>query len=316
MLELDQLHLLSEVARCGSYSAAARELRMTQPAVTYQMRRLERSLGTPLAVRVGRAMRLTPAGRIVLEHAERIVADVRAAERQITAAIGSGDGVIRMAAFPSSCATFVPSALARLKRSHPGLDVRVVEGEPPVSHSMVLRGDVDMALTYRFAPAEEVQPETTGMSRLRRVALLTESIALLMPANHPGAARSRLSVAELADDTFILGSRRFEDMLNALFLPLGRAPKVTVVADDYVAMQAFVAYRLGVALVPQLGLRAHKDPRVVARSLVGWPARHVGLELWPDQLRVPGVVAVVEELQAALERDHQRDQQRVTGASR
>ncbi len=302
VFDLAQLNLLSVVARTGSYSAAARELRLTQPAVSYQMRRLERSVGAALAVRVGRAMRLTSAGEALLEHAEQILTDVRAAERQVAATIGSGTATVRLAAFPSSCATIVPSALARLRSTHPELDVRVVQGEPPSTHAMVLRGDVDISLGYRFAAAHEPAASAGAepVSRLRRVPLVVEAIRLLLPGDHPAAARSKVTVDELLDETWILGSHRFEDMLNRACLPIGRAPRVMLVADDYVAMQAFVAYGLGVALVPELALRAHQDERVVARTLVDWPARHVGLELWPDQLRVPGVVAVIEALRAAL----------------
>ncbi|MGI8881857.1 MAG: LysR family transcriptional regulator [Jatrophihabitans sp.] len=299
MFDLAQLQLLTVVARTGSYSAAARELQLSQPAVSYQMRRLERAVGAPLAVRVGRSMRLTSAGDALLEHAEQILTDVRAAERQIAATIGSGTATVRLAAFPSSCATIVPSALAKLRSTHPELDVRVVQGEPPQTHSMVLRGDVDLALGYRFAISHEPEPEPV-VSRFCRVQLVVEDIRLLLPADHPAAARSKVKVEELLSERWILGSHRFEDMLNRACLPIGQTPEVMLVADDYVAMQAFVAHGLGVALVPELALRAHQDERVVARTLVGWPARHVGLELWPDQLRVPGVVAVIEALRAAL----------------
>ncbi len=88
MFDLSQLRLLQEVGRTGSYSAAGRELGYTQPAVTYQMRNLERQVGAPLAVRLGRTMRLTSAGEALLEHADRITAQVRAAEHEMAALVG------------------------------------------------------------------------------------------------------------------------------------------------------------------------------------------------------------------------------------
>ena len=74
MFDLRQLNLLQAVARTGSYSAAGRELGYTQPAVTYQMRNLERQVNAPIAVRVGRTMRLTRVGEELLTHADRITA--------------------------------------------------------------------------------------------------------------------------------------------------------------------------------------------------------------------------------------------------
>ncbi|MEO9238408.1 MAG: hypothetical protein ABI418_09975, partial [Jatrophihabitantaceae bacterium] len=65
-------------------------------------------------------------------------------------------------------------------------------------------------------------------------------------------------------------------------------------------MQSLAAHGLGVTLVPELALAAHRDERLVARTLVGWPDRQVEVELWPDQLRVPAVAAMLAALQAAV----------------
>src|SRR6185312_9333091 len=100
MLDPRQLVLLQEVARSGSYSAAGRALGFTQPAITYQMRCLEREVGAPLTVRSGRTMQLTDTGRALLVHAERILATLRAAEDDLRARRDNGAGRIRLAAFP------------------------------------------------------------------------------------------------------------------------------------------------------------------------------------------------------------------------
>ena len=303
MFDLPQLNVLSAVARTGSYSAAARELRITQPAVTYQMRQLEKDVGAVLAIRVGRTMRLTSAGQQVRLHGERLLEEARAAERLIAASVGSESATVRVAAFPSSCATIVPSALARLRRSHPQIDIVLTQCEPPEAHALVRRGEVDLALAYRFADLDEVpQASVTSPGLLRRIPLVVDEVRILLPADHRCAGRGRMLVTDLAEETFILGSALFADILADLSRPLGRTPASVRVADDYVAMQAFVAYRLGVAPVPELALRAHRDRRVVARRLEGWPARHVEIELWPDQLKVGAITTVVAELQAAQQR--------------
>jgi DNA-binding transcriptional LysR family regulator len=297
MFDLNQLSLLQAVDRTGSYSAAARELGCTQPAVTYQMRSLERQVGAPIAVRVGRTMRLTPTGDALLAHANRITALLRAAEHDMTALVGQQTGIVRLAAFPSSCATLVPEAIVAMSRALPSVDVRLVQAEPPQARDLVRRGEADLALCYRFAASAFHRPDPVrSTGPLERIRLLTEEVSLVLPADHPAAHHKLIGIEQLADDTFVIASDRFQDALLRAASAAGFVPKITMVADDYVAMQALVGHGLGIALIPALALAAHRDERTVARSLRGWPRRHVDIELWPDLLRVHAVRTLADLL--------------------
>lgn len=311
MLTPERLRLLQTVARTHSYSAAARELGFTQPAISYQMRSLERDVGTPLTVRIGTAMQLTAAGQSLLVHADKILSAVRAAERDLAVLVGSNAGTVKIGAFPSSCATVVPAAMATLRRALPAVDVRLLQAEPPQCHDLVRRGELELAVTYRFdAAISTVGAVRTvgtlgaaaGDARLgqpSRLPLFLDQVRLMLPVDHPAARRRRIELAELADHTWILASRRFEDLLRGAAAGAGFEPRIMLVADDYVVMQSLVAHGLGITLVPELALSAHRDDRLVARTLVGWPDRQVEVELWPDQLRVPAVAAMLEALQRA-----------------
>lgn len=314
MLTPDRLLLLQTVARTASYSAAARELGFTQPAISYQMRCLEREIGTALTVRVGASMRLTSAGQALLPHAEVILSAVRAAERELAGIVGSHAGVLKLGAFPSSCATLVPAAIAQLRRDLPAVDARLLQVEPPQCHDLVRRGELDLGVTYRFGPvpaasggsehrpagklAQRVPGQPVGQPR--RLPLFVDGVRLMLPVDHPAARRKLIRLADLAGDTWILAGRRFEDLLYAAAEKVGFEPKIMLVADDYVVMQSLVAHGLGLTLVPELALSAHRDDRLVARTLVGWPDRHVEVELWPDQLRVPAIAATLAALRAAV----------------
>lgn len=297
MFDLSQLHLLQAVGRTGSYSAAGRELGYTQPAVTYQMRNLERQIGAPVAVRVGRTMRLTPAGEALLAHADRITALIRAAEHDMAVLVGRQTGIVRLAAFPSVCATLVPEAIVAMARAFPSVEVRLIQAEPPQARELVRRGEADLALCYRFAasPFQRADPDA-ATGPLERLHVLTEDVSLILPADHPAAHQRVIGIEELAGDTFVIAGTRFHDMLNRAASTAGFTPKITMVADDYVVMQALVGYGLGVALVPALALTAHRDERIVPRSLRDWPRRHVDVELWPDLLRVHAVRALTDLL--------------------
>jgi len=297
VLSPDRLLLLQTVARTGSYSAAARELGFTQPAISYQMRCLEREIGTPLTIRAGSQMRLTTAGAALLDHADRILAAVRAAERELAGVVGTATGTVKLGAFPSSCATVVPAAISKLRRDQPELTVELVQAEPPRCHALVRRGELDLGLSYHFdGPSVPVEPA----GQPGRLPLFADEVRLMLPLDHPAARRRLVKLGDLAGQTWILAGDRFAELLRRRAAEAGFEPRIMLVADDYVVMQSLAAHGLGITLVPSLALAAHQDPRLVARNLLGWPDRQVQLELWPDALRVPAVAAVVQALQACL----------------
>lgn len=299
MLDPQQLQVFHEVSRTGSYSEAARVLGCTQPAVSYQMKSLEREVGTPLTVRMGRTMQLTAAGTALLSHAERILAVHRAAQTDLASVSRSASSPVRLAAFPSSCATLVPAAMAEMRRTAPQVEVRLVQAEPVHARTLVRRGDVDLALCYRHAAGRTPTLDAAGSAGLEQREVLVEDMHLLLPMDHPSASQRLVCLDELADTTFVIASTQLEDHLHRAASALGFVPHVVRVADDYVAVQALVAAGFGVALVPDLAMRAHRDPRVVSRWLVDWPQRHVQVEVWPDMLRVEPVQALLDHLATA-----------------
>src|SRR4051794_22590027 len=137
MIEARHLRVLRAVARTGSFSAAARDLGCTQPAVSQQMKALEQSAGTPLLVRGAREMRLTQAGEALVRHAAGILAGLTAAEEEVAAIAGLRAGRVRLGSFPSGSSTLVPSAVADMRAHHPGTKVSLVEAEPPRSVEML-----------------------------------------------------------------------------------------------------------------------------------------------------------------------------------
>ncbi|NQX26546.1 LysR family transcriptional regulator [Microbacteriaceae bacterium VKM Ac-2854] len=298
MLETRQLHLIQVIAATGSYSAAGRALGLTQPAVTYQMRQLELALGVALTVRRGRMMRLTPAGEVLLTHAERVLVAIRAAEEELGSFVGRDVGAVRIATFPSASATIVADAMAVVSALRPDVEITHVQAEPDEARALVRRGDADIAVTYGFDASpfypDAVENEIGAM--LRREPLFRDEMWLLLPVGHPAAALGEITMADLRAETWNLASDRFRSMARGLAAEAGFEPKLAHVADDFVLMQSLVARRLGVAIVPGLALAAHRNPRTVARRMAGWPARQVQLEVWPDLVRVPSIASMLAVL--------------------
>lgn len=301
MLHPDQLRLLQVIARTGSYSAAARELGYTQPAISYQMRRLEAEAGSRLAVRCGPTMRLTHAGDALLGHAERILVTMRAAEAELATLAGQSTGPVRLAAFPSSCASLVPQAMATMRRESPDATIELTQAEPGEAVRLVRAGKVDAALTYDFSSAASHADRTDipGDPQLTSHPVVAEEVHLVLPANHPRAGRRVIDLSELGDETWILSAGRTREELDEAAGHCGIVPKVMTLDDDYVMMQALVARGFGITLLPTLALSVHRDPRVIPRTLRGWPRRHLHVVHWPEMGELPIVRLLVRHLQAS-----------------
>jgi molybdate transport repressor ModE-like protein len=310
MLDLRRLLVLRAVAHHGSLSAAARQLGYTQPAITHHIRRLEREVGTPLVTRAGRGIRLTEAGQALAAHADALSARLAAAEEQVAAIAGLRAGRARLASFPSSSATLVPAALARLRASHPLIEVSLVEAEPPTSLALLRRGDCDLALTFEYPGVA-----TDEGADFTKVPLLADRLLAVLPASHPLAHAGILRLEQLATQTWIAGCERCRDHLLQLAAGAGFTPKIAFATDDYIAVQRLVAVGLGVALLPQLVLGTVQLPGLVATPLASAPERQV-LAITPAGAQQPPAVAAtlaaLQAASAALTDQHPRDQ---TGTS-
>src|SRR5918911_1772240 len=140
MLDVRRLKVLREVAARGSFSAAADSLSFTQSAVSQHVAALERETGSTLLERGPRGVRLTDAGRALVEHADAILARIDDAEQELAAIAGLRGGRLRIATFQSAGATLVPQAVGEFRRRHPDVDVTVKQ-EEHTAELMLAGGD-------------------------------------------------------------------------------------------------------------------------------------------------------------------------------
>src|ERR671938_546941 len=123
MLDVKRLRVLREVAARGSFSGAAEALSYTQSAVSQQIAALEREAGAQLVERNARGVRLTDAGRVLVAHADAVLARLADAEAELSALAGLRAGRVRVASFPSAGATVMPKAIACFRERHPAVEV-------------------------------------------------------------------------------------------------------------------------------------------------------------------------------------------------
>ncbi|MFB7780976.1 LysR family transcriptional regulator [Streptomyces bauhiniae] len=290
MLDVHQLKVLTEVARTGSYTAAATSLGYTQPAVSYQMRRLQQAVGTPVVTRIGRGLRLTETGRALVQHADAIFSMLRAADQEVSSLVARGGGLVRMVAFQSSCVTLVPELVARLRVKHSGIRVTVVQAEPVEARHLIRTGEADLGLLCNW----ESEDLPDGESTMKRVELMTDRRCVLMPEDDPLAGQTDIDLAELVSRDWVMES--FRDRFLAACTNLGFEPRIAATVDDVSAIQALVAAGLGISLVSEMALSPYVIPGLAHRPLRHWPRRRTYALLWPDMAAVPAVVTVLNEV--------------------
>jgi molybdate transport repressor ModE-like protein len=296
MIEARHLRVLRAVAATGSFSAAARELGCTQPAVSQQMKALEASAGTPLLVRTGREMRLTQAGEVLVRHASGILAGLTAAEEEVAAIAGLRAGRVRLVSFPSGSSTLVPTALAALRADHPGTRVSLVEAEPPRSVEMLREGDCDVALAFRYGPGPAEWDDLVVRP------LLTDRLVGLVPEGHRLAGAGAVGIGELAEESWIAGCPRCRRQLVDVCERAGFTPRIDFATDDYPAVVGLVGAGLGVAVLPELAIESVRPKG--ARTVTVEPAveREIVALTLPDLAQVPAVAATLEQLTRAATR--------------
>lgn len=254
-MQVESLEVFRMVARLGSITGAARSLRFTQSAVSRQIAALEAELGAVLFDRRPRGVVLSADGRQLLPHVDAILDRLDAARRELAA----GGGQLRIGAFPTAVAALVPRALADLRRERPGLRLGLVEGLTPALLERLMAGDADVVVVS--APPD--RPIEQSGAELHH--LLDEQLLVAVPSDHRLARRRTVGLADLADDSFVVGSPVAEDTLLRATLPSGFTPRIDIVAAEWTGKLGCVAAGLGVALLPALAIRAAPSDVVLLR---------------------------------------------------
>jgi DNA-binding transcriptional LysR family regulator len=293
MLDLRRLKLLRELDARGTIHGAARALDYTPSAISQQLAVLEREAGTTLLERVGRNVRLTDAGRLLVRHAATLLDGMEAAEAELAGlAAGRPAGVVRVASFQSAFLNMVAPAIARLAATHP--DVRIEATEREVEEAVP-------ALRLQHLDAV-IGDEYEGLPRpihadLTRASLLQEQVRLVLPADHPLARRRTVPMRELAGADWAAcqpGTGHREMMIRACRRLGGFEPDLRHASDDFLILLELVRTTGACALLPDLVLD-RGAPGVAVRSIAeGTIGREVFL--LTRATRTPAVEAVAQAL--------------------
>ncbi|GIM68320.1 LysR family transcriptional regulator [Winogradskya consettensis] len=305
-----RLRVLRELSRHGTVTAAAQALHLTPSAVSQQLAALSREAGVPLIESAGRRVRLTNAAQILLRHADEIFARIELAQADIAASTGGGAaGQVALGGFAATLSGLALPALRSLRDTSPLLRLRLLEVEHPEALDLLVRGDLDIVL---MVESRQGPPATDR--RFHRQPLLTDVFDIALPAEHPAATSAVVSLADLAEDPWILPrAGACLDVSMATCAAAGFTPHVVHSIGDWDGVMTAVSLGLGVALVSRLASVAPR-PGVVIRGLeVDRPARHITAVLRRGSERAPHLAAVLNELGTAARRLDRADLLNVPG---
>jgi DNA-binding transcriptional LysR family regulator len=234
------------VAHARSFSRAAEGLSLSQPSVSHQIGLLETEIGIRLLERGRGGLRLTRAGEVLLEHADHVGWRLQLADTQITALAGQRRENVRLGAFPTALAGFVPSAITRLRLAHRHLRVLLSEVTPSTLEPRILSGELDIAISYQDATAERHESEGA-----ERIDLMQDTFLIGLPPEHRLARTDApVSLTQLADDDWIFAST--EGFLVQACRDVGFDPHILATTSEPLATRGLIARGLGVGWVPRL----------------------------------------------------------------
>jgi DNA-binding transcriptional LysR family regulator len=295
MLDLRRLALICEFARKGSIAATADSLGYSPSAVSQQLAALEREAGATLIDRTARSAELTDAGRRLVEHAERILAMVEAAESDLSAQAGTPSGRVTVTAFPTAAVAFAP-ALARLLRRHTGLTLRMAQGRSGRGTREVQSGTADIAVV------DDWYGRMRESETMRVFPLLRDPLVLVVPRTHRLASPDEpVDLEELRDEPWMATpegepSRMAVDHMMA---GVGGVRPVPWEFEGLSTILSLVAKGVGIAAVPALALAAGVRG-IAVREIPGTPAgRDVHAVVRASSVNRPAVAVTLRAVHTA-----------------
>ncbi|MFZ2870466.1 LysR family transcriptional regulator [Zavarzinia sp.] len=260
-MELRQLQHFVAVAEEEQFTRAARRVNIVQSALSTSIRQLEVELGAPLFIRSTRQVRLTAAGRVLLDKARAVIEAARDAREAVAAVQGLRQGTLSIGSVQALPAFLdLPSLLARFHRLHPGIEVRLCQGDAGHLIDKIRDDRLDLAILPLCDPPPDIA------TRL----IACEDLVLATAPGHPLAGREALPLEALRGQPFVdfapaWGTRR---LIDRSFADAGQERHIAFEVSDLETLLELVARGLGVALIPEAIARARR-PALAICGLAG-----------------------------------------------
>lgn len=246
MLDVRKLIMLRAVAEHGSIAAAARSLKYTRSAVSQQISTLEFETGVTLLERAGKRVVLSVAGERLVEHTERVLVELRAAEASLSDAQTDVVGTLRVGIPFHEGPRIMSRALTELRREHPQLDIRLQATSDEYAAAELLAGRLDLAIISRYGAAR--QPR----NGIREWEVGHDVLRVCVPRGHPLARGENCTIEDLRDEPWVLAPETMLGRLaSTLCMSAGFDPTVIASVPDVSTAFGLVGLGWGVTIAPE-----------------------------------------------------------------
>ncbi|MDU9416480.1 LysR substrate-binding domain-containing protein [Pseudomonas sp. zfem005] len=264
-MDLKQLRYFIAVAEELHFGRAAARLFISQPALSFDIKKLEEQLGVQLLVRTNKSVKLTAAGQVLLDEARSLLQQAEQARRLTLRSAQGALGRLRVGFVSSMLYRGLPAAVRRFEEAHPGMEVVLQEMNSAEQALALQRGQIDIGFVHRG-------PLPAG---LRAEPLLAEPFLCCLPPGHRLAGAAKLDLGELCEEPFILFPRpaapHYHDLIIACCVAAGFSPQIRHEARLWQTIAAMVGQGMGVALLPESLCRAWP-------GVVGVPLKQAGAQ--------------------------------------
>ena len=259
-LDSRQLRAFASLARTGSFTLAAKELYLSQSAVSHSMKALEQDVGCRLLDRLGKKVLLTQAGEQLLHHAQKILSEMSQARESLRQLGKWGRARLRVGASTTACQYILPAVLREFKESFPQCLINVEPGDTPEAIALLRENRIDLALA--------LQPKNE--EKMEFVPLFTDELVFLMSPVHPWAAAGRVTREEIPRQYYVLYNknsytfRMVEEYFHADDMVLNTVMEFGSMA----AIKELVKLSVGVSiLAPWIAQKELRDKLLVSLPL-------------------------------------------------
>lgn len=265
-----RLTVLRTFAACGSVTAAAEALDYSPSAVSAHLRGLQKELGLRLVEKDGRGLRLTAAGRRLVDGSDALFAQWEAVRGSLSAGGAPESEELRLGGMSTATAALLTPVAVRLREEEPGLRLTIVEADPQRCFDLLLADRLDLAIVVSMQANTEADDP-----RYEQIDLLDDPLDVMLPADHPLAGRESIPLAEVSAEPWIAArpGTPYRALFFAAFTAAGTTPRVAHEVAEWDTEATLIENGLGVGLVPRLA-RISSDYRVVRVPVAGPAAPH------------------------------------------
>jgi len=239
-MDFDQLTTFLEVAKLGSFSRAGQKLFRSQPAVSAQIRQLEQEYGEKLLNRVGKTVRMTPAGEALFEYAGRLLTLRNESLRAVADQASTPRGVLAIGANEATCLYVLPGVFADYHRLYPSVQISIYRN---FSHKVLQKvedGSVDVGIVTLPVKSRSLKVHT----------IFRDRIMLMVSPRNPLARHKTVRTSEIAEHPLILPRTGFtRQLLDKYFRPYRSRLQISMELPSVSMIKRFVAAGLGVSLI-------------------------------------------------------------------